>query len=70
MKGSVDMARRYKTATKIECDVPMARAMKLLPCDEKCLNCFACIVTLASGEREHIDKEDDWGIRLKYTKGR
>ena len=58
------MAKRYKTATKMECDTAMARAMKLLPCDEKCLDCFACIVTLASGEREHITKDDDWGIKL------
>lgn len=65
MKGSVDMAKRYKTATKIECDEPMARHMGLLPCDHKCVHCFACIITLVSGEREHIDKTEDWGIRLK-----
>ncbi len=64
------MGRRYKAATKYECDIAMARAKKLLPCDNKCLNCHACVVTLTSGEREHITKDDDWGIKLKHTKGR
>lgn len=62
------MAKRYKTATKQECDEPMAKSLNLLPCDHNCLDCFACIVTLASGERKHIDKEKEWGIRLKYKR--
>lgn len=70
MKGSVDMAKRYKTATKTECDTAMARKRGLLPCNHKCIDCHACIVTLVGGDREHVTKEDDWGIRLKYTKGR
>ena len=70
MKGEIMAYKRYKTAIKLECDEPMARSLNLLPCDHKCVHCFACIVTLASGEREHINKEDVYGIRLKYTKGR
>lgn len=39
---------------KTECDVPMARSKRLLPCDKDCMHCIACIVMNGDGERGHI----------------
>lgn len=38
---------------KRECDEPMARSKRLLPCDHRCKGCVACICTDEYGHRFH-----------------
>ena len=38
---------------KRTCDEPMARSKKLLPCEQNCKQCHACIEVLENGERRH-----------------
>lgn len=50
---------------KTECDVAMAKKRKLLPCDNNCKSCFACIIINDSGDREHVDMMSKWGKKKK-----
>lgn len=39
-----------------ECDEPMARSKKILPCDKDCKRCMACIEITDTGERRHCNR--------------
>lgn len=41
---------------KRECDEPMARSKRYLPCKQDCGNCICCIETFEGGKREHVTK--------------
>lgn len=38
---------------KRTCDEPMARSKGLLPCEQNCKQCHACIEWLSSGDKRH-----------------
>lgn len=55
-----------------ECDEPMARSKRLLPCNKDCKNCMACIETTDTGERRHCTNFNETNViqperKLKIT---
>lgn len=49
---------------KRECDAPMARQKNLLPCDNDCKCCMACIETTDVGERRHCNRHKKTNIEV------
>lgn len=47
--------------SRVECDEPMAKKKKLLPCSGKCKQCIAGILVDEEGNREHVTIKGEKG---------
>ena len=47
------------------CDEPMARSKGLLPCDNNCEECHACIEWLQGGEKRHWSPKQTYEAKPK-----
>ena len=45
---------------KRTCDESMTRSKGLLPCDNNCEKCFACVEWLQGGEKQHWSPKQDY----------
>ena len=48
------MALKMDYIVRTECDEPMARNLKYLPCNHQCRTCLACILVDVEGGRQHV----------------